>query len=178
MRIDHHTRIRNRRPLRPRCLLAVLAATVVASGSLAATAGASGQPFVAGGGKQLHNGIGPGSFAFGISAHGVGADATGTVTSASPSEGFPLQIRVSCLMVFGNDAIVTGRVTMPRDLAGMVVVYEAVDNGNPVGGASPDLFRGSFEPFICPVDETGACFAPVLAPVPIIRGNIIVSADG
>jgi hypothetical protein len=51
---------------------------------------------------------------------------------------------------------------------------EAVDNGPAGAGGSPDLLRFSFPPFITPDAGHPGCFLPVLPPVPVTQGDILV----
>ena len=131
---------------------------------------AGSEPFIAGGGVQ--------NAPFGITAHGIGAAATGQLTEAFASG--LVRVSVTCLRVSGNDAIVTGIVTHGVFGPGPIVVFEGVDNGGPVHGVSPDLQRLSGQDAIYPdpSDTTGRCYQPFLPPVSVKSGNIVVSAGG
>jgi len=141
-------------------------------------AAAQGPPHdaVTGGGQHLAFGTGPGSVAFGISAHSgpSGEDADGSLTFNTVGEGTQsIHADVTCLIVDGNEAFATGVITHPKAIAGQVTVLDAVDNGNP-GAGMPDLIRFSFEGFIFPVAGQPGCFLPVLPPVEVTNGNIVV----
>ncbi len=133
-----------------------------------------GRPFVSGGGQHLAFGTGPGIIAFGVTAHGSGLDASGELTFTQVGTGEPAAHGfVTCLIVTGNDAIATGVLTKPPASAGQTVVMEAVDNGTPGQSSVPDRIRFSFAGFIVP-SSTPGCFLPILAPVPLVEGNIVV----
>jgi hypothetical protein len=88
---------------------------------------------------------------------------------------------VTCLQTFGNDGIATAVIassTDPTNPPGEVIVGEGVDNGNPSGGTSPDLWRLSFENNggVFPFGQQG-CWIPIFPPVPIQQGNIVVSSS-
>jgi hypothetical protein len=126
------------------------------------------------GGQHLAFGTGPGVVHVGVSANSgaSGEDARGQFTFALKGEGDkPIHAKVTCLLVSGNGAIATGVVTQPKDLAGQIVVLEAVDNGGP-GSTPPDAIRFSFEGFIVQVSPD--CWIPVLPPVDVLRGNVVV----
>ena len=179
--------LRTKAPVR---VLAVLA--LILTGSLfAATSPASAwhfPPFFAcglgpstktpcfeGSGRQLQFGTDPPSYRFTIEAVGDGTAASGWMDFSPPgvAPGPDHVIRVKCLKVSGNDAIATGRIILPRRERGHRVVMEATDNGF---GFGRDLLRFSFKPFITrdPSDPTGTCWLPVLPPVPIFGGDILV----
>jgi hypothetical protein len=63
--------------------------------------------------------------------------------------------------------------THPAANQGQIVVLDAVDNGNPHSGV-PDLIRFSFEGAIEPVPGQPNCFLPLLPPVPVTKGNLLV----
>jgi hypothetical protein len=95
------------------------------------------------------------------------------MTFAVKGEGTkPIHADVTCLMVSGTDAIATGVITQPRSSAGQIVVLEAVDNGNPQS-TPPDAIRFSFEGFIDQVSPD--CWEPVLPPVDVVSGNVVVN---
>jgi hypothetical protein len=126
------------------------------------------QDFVTGGG---HHSVPDTQFT--ISAHSgpAGEDARGQLSFKI--EGQPrIKAEVSCLVVTGNTAIATATYT-DEDGAEQVVVMEAVDNGEP-SGETPDLLRFSFAGAIVPDPANADCFLPVLAPVPVTQGNIVV----
>jgi hypothetical protein len=83
-----------------------------------------------------------------------------------------INAKVTCLIVTGNRALITA---VDDELPGPsnAVVIEAVDLGEPSDGP-PDLLRGSFEGFIIESAEQPGCFLPVLPPVPVTQGNIVV----
>ena len=85
-----------------------------------------------------------------------------------------LHARVTCLIVVGNEAFATGVFTHPAAIEGQIVVLDAIDNGNPDDSATPDLIRFSFAGAIDPAPGQPDCFLPVLAPVPLTAGNIVV----
>jgi hypothetical protein len=115
----------------------------------------------------------------GISAHSGpnGEDPRGNVTITIQGDGLFGHGKVTCLLVDGNDAIITWVVTSKNGSsldAGDVVVTEVVDNGNPGESTTPDLIRNSFEGAIVEDDDNPGCFLPVLAPVPVEQGNYTV----
>jgi hypothetical protein len=85
-----------------------------------------------------------------------------------------LHARVTCLIVVGNEAFATGVFTHPAAIEGQIVVLDAIDNGNPDDSATPDLIRFAFAGAIDPAPGQPDCFLPVLAPVPLTAGNIVV----
>jgi hypothetical protein len=127
------------------------------------------------GGQHLAFGTGPQVVFAAISAYS-GADgegAGGSMTFAVKGEGNrPTHADVTCLIVSGNDAIATAVVARPKDLAGQLVVLEAVDDGGP-GSTPPDAIRFSFEGAIFQVSES--CWLPILPPVDVQRGNVEVN---
>jgi hypothetical protein len=162
-----------------RKVLVVLGCVVGSVVLAVAPAVAQGSPhdFVAGGGQHLAFGTGPGVVAFGISAHSgpAGEAARGSLTFTTTGEGTQsLHARVTCLIVVGNEAFATGVFTHPPEAEGQIVVLDAVDNGNPSQSATPDLIRFSFAGFIVPAPGQPDCFLPVLPPVPVTAGNIVV----
>jgi hypothetical protein len=157
-------------------LLSLMFSTVLPFSGSAAAAGASPNDSVVGGGQHLAFGTGPGVVPFGISAHSgpAGEDAKGSLTFTVAGEGTQsLHAKVTCLIVLGNEAFATGVFTHPPSAEGQVVVLHAVDNGNPGQSATPDLIRFSFAGAIVPA-QTPGCFLPVLPPVPVTKGNIVV----
>ena len=141
-------------------------------------AAAQGPPHdaVTGGGQHLAFGTGPGSVAFGISAHSgpSGEDAHGSLTFTVIGEGTQsVHATVTCLIVTGNEAFATAVITHPKAIEGQVTVLDAVDNGGPSSDV-PDLIRFSFEGFIVPAPGQPDCFLPVLPPVEVTKGNIVV----
>jgi hypothetical protein len=132
-------------------------------------------------GLQLQFGTTAPAYAFGMSATGNGPAATGTLAFTPPAgvAGDPHLARVTCLTVVGNHAIATGRFVWPTAEKGQRVVMEALDN-NLLGPPPPDDLRFSFTGFIHPdpSDPTGACWLPVLPPVPILQGDIAVGHLG
>ncbi len=129
-------------------------------------AGGTGSPrdFAVGGGKHA------GGLQFAFSAHSDanGENAKGNIQLFIAGDMHPAT--VTCLIVSGNEAIMTAT---SDAVPGGIVVVDAVDNGGPTSG-SPDLLRGSFEGFIYESPERPGCFLPVLPPVPVDKGNIIV----
>ena len=150
-------------------LLAVLPLAlllVVAGGAGAAPP----QDFVTGGG---HHSVPDTQFT--ISAHSgpSGEDPQGQLSFKI--EGQPrIKADVTCLIVTGSEAIATATFVDPQTGQDQIVVMDAVDNGEP-NGATPDLLRFSFDPFITPDVNHPGCFLPVLAPVPVTQGNIVVN---
>jgi hypothetical protein len=132
---------------------------------------------VTGGGQHLAFGTGPGIVPFGISAHSgpLGEDPQGSLTFTNAGEGTQsFHARVTCLIVVDNEAFATGIFTHPESSEGEIVVLDAVDNGNPGQSSVPDLIRFSFAGAIVPVPGQPDCFLPVLPPVEVTRGNIVV----
>jgi hypothetical protein len=86
---------------------------------------------------------------------------------------------VTCLFVVENDGIATAVIDVSHDPAhpvGEIIVGEGLDEGDPVNGISPDLWRLSFESNggIYPSGVEG-CWLPFFGPVSIQQGNIRVS---
>jgi len=81
-----------------------------------------------------------------------------------------IHAKVTCVIVEGNQAFITG---VANELPGGIVVTHAVDNGGS-GDQQPDLLRSSFQGFIFEDSERPGCFRPVLPPVPVTQGNIVV----
>jgi hypothetical protein len=157
------------------CTLATMA---VFSG--AAVAGVPPHDSVTGGGQHLAFGTGPGVVAFGISAHSgpSGEHAHGSMTFTLTGAGTQsLHATVTCLIVVDNEAFATGVFTHPDSAAGQTVVLDAVDNGGPSSG-TPDLIRFSFAGAIVEVPDQPGCFLPVLPPVEVTKGNIVVRDAG
>jgi len=138
---------------------------------------AAGGPrdFVTVGGQHLASGVGPELVAAGVSARSgpSGEHPKGSFTFTITEQGqHAFHAKVTCLIVVGNEAFATGRYTQPKSAAGHIVVLDAVDNGNPGRSSSPDLIRFSFEGSIVPVSPD--CYLPLLPPVPVQRGNVVV----
>jgi hypothetical protein len=160
--------------MRSAVLIVSFAVVVSMTASVAASAVGSPNDFVTVGGQHLAFGTGPEIVFAAVSAHSGpnGEDPHGSMTFAVKGEGNkPTHADVTCLIVSGNDAIATGIVTQPKSSAGQVVVVEAVDNGGP-GSSPPDAIRFSFEGAITEVSP--GCFIPVLPPVDVQRGNVVV----
>jgi hypothetical protein len=133
---------------------------------VAAASGTTG--WVIGEGHQLGDNFGMIAWGAGPAAHGgfVGTFAGGSTHVVA---------KVTCLVVVGNDAIATGIFTEPASVQGQRTVMEAVGNE----GASKDLLRFSFTPFITQdlvTDPGGRCWRPVLAPIGIESGTISVGS--
>jgi hypothetical protein len=132
-------------------------------------------PCIEGSGRQLQFGTDPPSYQFAIEAVGGGTAVHGWLVFSPPglAPGPDHVIRVDCLKVTGDHAIATGRIILPHRERGHRVVMEATDLGV---GFARDLLRFSFKPFIThdPSDLTGTCWLPVLPPVPIFGGDILV----
>lgn len=132
-------------------------------------------PQMSGGGQQF----GPQTTSqFSVSAHGTGNSATGSLF-AVPTGSF--RAVVTCLQTSGNDGIATAVITSSTDALnppGEVLVGEGVDNGNPSGGTSPDLWRLSFQNNggIFPSGEPG-CSLPIFPPVSVQQGNLLVASS-
>jgi hypothetical protein len=149
---------------------AMLAAPNLASATHSASDGGR-QDFVTGAGEHVA------VLTEGISAHSgpSGEDPRGNVTVTQQGVGLSTHGKVQCLIVAGNRGVLTWIVERGPDLAeGTTVVTEVVDNGNPDGSGPPDLIRNSFAPFVVPVPTRPGCFLPVLAPVPVTKGNYVV----
>jgi len=88
--------------------------------------------FVTGGGKHLGNGVGPEVIRTSVSAHvGPDGDARGQITTSvqfSDQENQPAKLRVTCLIVVGNEAVITSVVERqaPGLPEGTVVVTHIV----------------------------------------------------
>jgi hypothetical protein len=83
---------------------------------------------------------------------------------------------VTCLQVISNEAFIRAVETRTGDdiPQGTAFLLHVVDNGNPVNGVPPDLIRNSFDGFINPPTTAFPCGSPVLPPVPLGSGNIVV----
>jgi hypothetical protein len=153
-------------------LFALAVGTGMANASHSEQANSPGPPndFAVGGGKHTDPAAPDVAIQFAFSAHSapLGEDPKGRIQLFTP-EGV-IHAVVTCLIVDGNTALITG---VSDELPGGIVVVEAVDNGEPSNG-TPDLLRGSFEPFIFEDPERPGCFLPVLPPVPVIQGDIVV----
>jgi hypothetical protein len=160
----------------PALTLALLFALAVGTGVVHAShselANSPGPPndFAAGGGKHTDP-VAPDvpiMFAFSAQSGPLGEAPKGRIQLFFP-EGL-IQAEVPCLIVDGNTAFITG---VADELPGGIVVIEAADNGEP-SDETPDLLRGSFEPFIFEDPERPGCFLPELPPVPVTQGDIVV----
>ena len=155
-------------------LFALAVGTGVANASHSEQANSTGPPkdFAVGGGKHTDPAAPDVAIQFAFSAHSgpQGEDPKGHVQLFFP-EGV-INAKVTCLIVTGNRALITA---VDDELPGPsnAVVIEAVDLGEPSDGP-PDLLRGSFEGFIIESAEQPGCFLPVLPPVPVTQGNIVV----
>jgi hypothetical protein len=153
-------------------LLALAVGTGVANASHSEQANSTGPPndFAVGGGKHTDPANPDVRIQFAFSAHSgpLGEDPKGRIQLFFP-EGV-VQAEVTCVIVEGNEAFITG---VSDEIAGGIVVIHAVDNGEPSDG-TPDLLRGSFAPFIVESTEQPGCFLPVLEPVPVTEGNVVV----
>jgi hypothetical protein len=151
--------------------LALLVCLVVGTGVANAThseeANSPGPPndFAVGGGKHSSP---PVQFAFSAHSGPLGENPKGHIQLFLP-EG-KIKAEVTCLIVAGDQAFITG---VSDELPGGIVVTHAVDNGEP-SDPQPDLLRNSFEGFIFESPERAGCFLPVLPPVPVTEGNIVV----
>ena len=139
--------------------------------------GASGaQPNdkVVGGGQHAGGG------SFGISAHSDadGTDARGSLTGETQDNPIAsLHAEVTCLVVTGNEAVVTGVLNQPASERGNIMVLHAIDNGRTPGSGSPDLLRFSFSSNggVVPDPNNAGCFLPIFPPVPLEKGDIAVT---
>lgn len=125
--------------------------------------------FVVGGG---HHGLPDTQFTVSARSGPSGEDPKGQL-SFKPEDGPRFLADVTCVIIEGNEAIVTAVIKRPASNAGDVLVMHAVDNGNP-SESTPDLLRFSFVPFIRESPANPGCFLPVLPPVPVTQGNIVV----
>jgi hypothetical protein len=127
------------------------------------------------GGQHLASGVGPEFVAAGVSARSgpSGEHPKGTFTFTVTGQGqHAFHAKVICLIVVGNEAFATARYTQPKSVAGHLVVLDAVDNGNPGRSSTPDMIRFSFEGSIVPISPD--CYLPVLPPVEVQRGNVVI----
>jgi hypothetical protein len=147
--------------------LALLVALAVGTGVANAT---PPNDFAVGGGKHTDPANPNVAIPFSFSAHSgpLGEDPKGQIHVAS-DVGI-IKAEVTCLIVVGNEAFITGR---SDELPGGIVVTHAVDNGEPSDG-TPDLLRNSFVEAIVPDPANPGCFLPTLPPVPVTQGNIVV----
>jgi hypothetical protein len=78
--------------------------------------------------------------------------------------------------VLGNQAFIRAVETRTDDgiPQGQEFFLHVVDNGNPASGAPPDLIRISFVGFFTVPSTANPCGLPILAPVPLGSGNIVV----
>lgn len=155
-----------------RKLCAFLGIALIAPLTFAGAAGASHSPgaFVVGTG--LHSDPGT-QFAVSAITGPSGANAAGHFLFRNPGQPWVVAL-VRCVVVMGNRAIVTGVVVGTNT----VVVVEAVDNTNPSQSSNPDLLRFSFAGFIQPDNANPGCFVPVLSPVRVTQGDIVVHGHG
>ncbi len=162
-----------------RLVLAFFAAGLVLPTAFVGLASASHSPgegggppkdFVVGGG---HHSVPDTQFTLSAHSGPLGEDPKGQV-SFKIDEGPRYRADVTCVLIQGNQAIVTAVIRKPESAAGQVIVMHAVDNGNPNDGAPPDLLRFSFAGAIFESPENPGCFLPVLGPVPVTQGNIVV----
>ncbi len=135
------------------------------SGGVAA---APPQDFVTGAGNHA------GGVQFTISAHSgaLGENPKGSLSFKIDGQA-RVRAEVTCVIIMGKQAFLTGTFT---DQSGMtqLVVMHAVDNGEPGTSTVPDLLRFSFAGAIVPVTGSPGCYLPVLPPVPVTQGNIVV----
>jgi len=151
------------------CFAAGMLVPAVLAGGADATHTASPGPsydFVSGTGRHA------GDSAFQVSARSgpFGENPTGYLTFTIGGQRYVAQ--VTCVVIQGNEAFVTGVIRDPSWAAGQIVVMHAVDNSNPNDPSNPDLLRFSFEGAI--YEGQPGCFFPVLSPVPVTEGNIVV----
>lgn len=151
-------------------VLAAIAALMVVPVSFAS--GAQPNDKVVGGGQHA------GGSSFGISAHSEsdGTDAKGSITGETAGPEASIHAEVICLVVSGNEAIITGVLNQPEAERGNIIVVHTVDNGNTPGSGSPDLLRGSFasNAGVQPDPNNPGCFVPIFPPVPVEKGDIQV----
>jgi hypothetical protein len=108
---------------------------------------------------------------FGVFATGSGNTATGLMHFAvSTPHPHYLDATVKCLIISGNDAIITGSIVGHPTQR---VVAEVVDNTSPSDPSNPDLLRFSFRGFIHKSGPAG-CYAPDLAPPAIAKGDLVI----
>lgn len=150
-----------------------------------APAGHGARDFVVGRGNHLANGSGPDVVRTGVVAHiRRNGSVRGRVVSSLKSktgDTKPIGGPVSCLIVIGNQAFVTWTVKRPNSeiAAGTVIVTHLVDE-DAAGGipGAPDRIRNSFLDFATqvrpPAGQRGPCYLPVLAPVAVVAGNLVV----
>ena len=117
----------------------------------------------------------------GFSAHSgpAGENPKGHISSQLSGGVQKLRGDVVCLQVLGNQAFILAMETRTNDAIpqGEQFFLHVVDNGNPVGGVPPDLIRISFDGFIIPPSPGFPCGQPVLPPVPLGEGNIVVQDE-
>ena len=162
-----------------RVVVAVFAAGLILPTAFVGVAGAS-HSAGEGGGPPNDFVVGAGHHSvpdtqFTLSAHSgpSGEDPKGQVSFKI--EGGPrFTADVTCVLIQDNQAIVTAVIRKPDSAAGQVIVMHAVDNGNPNDGSPPDLLRFSFAGAIVESPQNPGCFLPVLPPVPVTQGNIVV----
>ena len=104
-----------------------------------------------------------------------GTDATGTIRGETAGSE-AIHADVICLVVSGNEAIITGVMNRPEWLFGHRIVVHAVDNGTAPGAGSPDLLRASYftNGGIQNDPNHPGCFLPILPPDPVEKGEIQV----
>jgi len=139
--------------------------------------------FAVGGGHQLGFVGGPcndsdplcGNFGFSAHSGPAGENPQGHLSGQSKVGG-TLRGDVVCLQVLGNQAFALLVETRTGDFIpqGEQFFLHVVDNGNPVDGMPPDLMRVSFVGFFTAPLPGFPCGLPVLAPVPLGSGNIVV----
>jgi hypothetical protein len=130
------------------------------------------QDFVTGGG---HHSVPDTQFTISARSGPLGEDPQGQFSFKIEDQP-RIRAEVTCLIVVGNEAFATGVMVSPSSAEGQLVVMHAVDGGEPAPGqaAGPDLLRFSFEGFIVEDPQNPGCFLPVLPPVPVTQGNIVV----
>jgi hypothetical protein len=115
----------------------------------------------------------------GFSAHSgpAGENPQGHIShEVSGDSGFKLRGDVTCLQVLGNQAFIRAVETRTDDgiPQGEEFFLHVVDNGNPASGPPPDLIRISFVGFFTQPSMANPCGLPLLPPVPLGSGNIVV----
>lgn len=159
------------------CAIIAIVAPSVANANHSPGTGPHDIDFVVGAG---HHSVPDTQFTISVHSGPAGEDPKGHL-SFKIGDNPRIHADVVCLIVVNNEAFATGVMMRPASVAGQPVVMHAIDNGTPGDDLAPDLLRFSFTGFITPVPPPNvvlpvppACLFPVLPPVPVTEGNIVV----
>jgi hypothetical protein len=161
----------------PRWTVSLAAVVFAALASVLAPSVQAGSPddYTTGGGHRAAGGGKGTTFAF--SAHNGPNGPSGEYTRSGSNGALRITAAITCLQVTGNHALFGGVIRHSNDPAfpaGTTVALAVEDNGNPVGGVSPD--RVSFTDFTMaapPLDCSDELFLFALLQ-PVADGNVLV----